>query len=218
MLVECNGVSLYYKKSGSGPPMILLHGNGETHELFAEITVKLSRHRTVYAIDSRNHGQSTKKVATGYQAMCDDVAALITVLQLQDVTILGFSDGAIIGLLLGLAQQPQVQQLLLLGLNLTPADFKPAVRALLQLEYRQTNNPLIQLMLKEPQIELEQLKTMTIPTLIVAGENDVCEPIFFEKVTAVLPSAQLLVLPGETHSSYIEHTDRLFPKLLPYLR
>lgn len=217
MQVECNGITLYYKKSGSGPPLLLLHGNGETHAIFNELVTKLNRDRTVYAIDSRNHGQSTRKVATSYHAMRDDVAAFIAALQLKDVTILGFSDGAIIGLMLGLSQQPQLKQLLLLGLNLAPADFKPAVRAMLQLEYRQTQNPLTLLMLEEPQLELRDLTVMTVPTLIVAGDNDVCEPVFFERVTAALPTAQLLILPGETHSSYIEHTDRLYPYLHPYL-
>ena len=37
MIFEASGANLYYEKYGDGKPLILLHGNGETHEIFKEI-------------------------------------------------------------------------------------------------------------------------------------------------------------------------------------
>lgn len=57
-----NGVRLHYEKSGAGPPVVLLHGNGESGEIFDKLTPALSITRTVYTLDSRCHGQSEKNI------------------------------------------------------------------------------------------------------------------------------------------------------------
>ena len=56
MNVQVNGVILYYEKQGSGPPLVLLHGNGEDGRIFDRTAEVLAPHYTVYTIDSRCHG------------------------------------------------------------------------------------------------------------------------------------------------------------------
>ena len=53
MNVQVNGVILYYEKQGSGPPLVLLHGNGEDGRIFDRTAEVLAPHYTVYTIDSR---------------------------------------------------------------------------------------------------------------------------------------------------------------------
>ena len=58
MYIQLNGQILYYEKYGEGQPFLLVHGNGETHEIFDVLIPELAEHYTVYAIDSRGHGLS----------------------------------------------------------------------------------------------------------------------------------------------------------------
>lgn len=77
MELHVNGVKLYYRVSGHGPAVILVHGNGEDHSVFDETAAPLSCDYTVYALDSRGHGKSTAVETLGYQNMADDVASFI---------------------------------------------------------------------------------------------------------------------------------------------
>ena len=63
MNVQVNGVILYYEKQGSGPPLVLLHGNGEDGRIFDRTAEVLAPHYTVYTIDSRCHGKSSRSCA-----------------------------------------------------------------------------------------------------------------------------------------------------------
>lgn len=53
MDIFVNGIKLHYEKTGSGAPLILLHGNGESHEIFDEAIPLLAPHFTVYAVTAR---------------------------------------------------------------------------------------------------------------------------------------------------------------------
>lgn len=82
MFFHHDHLKLYYQKSGHGPAIILLHGNGEDHTLFADLITYLAPHYTVIALDSRDHGQSSATDRLSYDAMTSDVSALITELEL----------------------------------------------------------------------------------------------------------------------------------------
>lgn len=58
MYITVNDTRLYYRKLGRGKPLLLVHGNGESHEIYDKILTPLSRNYTVYAIDSRGCGKS----------------------------------------------------------------------------------------------------------------------------------------------------------------
>lgn len=99
MFINVNNIRLYYEKHGEGNPLILLHGNEENHFIFDEAVEKLKKYYTVYTLDSRGHGQSEKVKEYHYQDMANDIKNFIKQLDLKKVTLMGSSDGAIIGLL-----------------------------------------------------------------------------------------------------------------------
>ena len=99
MFINVNNIRLYYEKHGEGNPLILLHGNEENHFIFDEAVEKLKKYYTVYTLDSRGHGQSEKVKEYHYQDMANDIKDFIKQLDLKNVTLMGSSDGAIIGLL-----------------------------------------------------------------------------------------------------------------------
>ena len=104
-----------------------------------------------------------------------------------------------------------------MGPNLSPADFKPEARAWIENEWAQTGNPLMQLMLTEPNIAPHELRRIAQPTWLIAGEDDACPRAVFEGMAAQLPNARLSVLPGHNHFSYIFGSDELAEPLLDFL-
>ena len=74
--------------------MILVHGNGETHkEYLLSRFAELSKKHTVYAMDSRGHGQSAAVTEFHYSDMADDVFEFVHALDLVKPAFYGFSDG-----------------------------------------------------------------------------------------------------------------------------
>jgi len=83
MYIKVNDIDLWYEMKGSGKPFILLHGNGESHEIFDTLTEELSKKITVYAIDSRDHGKSTRTNKLSYEMLTEDVVSFINELKLE---------------------------------------------------------------------------------------------------------------------------------------
>ena len=218
MKIKLNGIEIAYEKAGVGDPLVLLHGNGEDHHIFDKIAGKLQNDFTVYAVDSRNHGESTTTEDFSYETMAEDIYLFIKALDLEKVNVVGFSDGAIIALLLAMKHLECVQRMALLGANLTPEDFTEESYQFVKGMYEETKNPLFQLMLEEPNIAVEDLKLITIPTLVVGGEDDIFKPDTFSRISNALPQGELMIMKGHEHDSYIANEDMLYPDFLKFFK
>ena len=216
MEINVNNVKLSYIKEGEGKPLILMHGSGEDRHIFDEIINKLKKDFTVYAIDSRNHGESEKTDVFTYEAMSEDISEFIKKLKLDGAYVVGFSDGAILALMIGMKYPELIGKMALLGINLKPEDFKEAEYNYLLKEYNETKDPLFKMMLEQPNIELEKLKDVNIPTLVIAGENDVFYEKTFTDIVKVMPNAVLKIMGGHDHSSYVINQDILYTDFLEF--
>ena len=99
--VQVNGVCLHYAEVGVGKPVVLVHGNGESHDLFdTEIRQLADAGYHVFAPDSRGHGANERLDEYHYADMAEDMYRFIRELQLEKPLFYGHSDGGIIGLLL----------------------------------------------------------------------------------------------------------------------
>lgn len=217
MKIAVNDITLHYKQTGRGTPLLLLHGNGEDHHIFDKLITKLEPYYTIYAIDSRNHGLSSKENDFGYSFMADDIIAFVQKLDIKKPSVLGFSDGAIISLLIALQNKDIFDKLILLGVNLKPSDFKAENLAWLKNEYLNTNDPLLKLMLEEPNIELDSLKNVENKTLVIAGEDDLFDEKLYLDIVKTMPDASLHIMNGYDHAGYIVDQDILFPYLKEFL-
>ena len=217
MKITLDNITLSYSLQGKGHPLILLHGNGENHHIFDKLVSKLKNDFTVYAIDSRNHGESSQTDDYSYATMANDIFRFIEKLNLKDVSIVGFSDGAIISLLMAIENKNIFRKMVLLGVNLKPSDFTDENYAYLIEEYNNTHDPLVKLMLEQPDIELDQLKDIHIPTLVISAEDDLYKPEIFEEITDTLPNAQSLIMKGHDHASYVINQDILYHPLQEFL-
>ena len=217
MYIHLNRQILYYEKSGKGAPLLLLHGNGEDHTIFDKLVPLLEQSYTVYAIDSRGHGESNPTDDFHYDGMADDIAKLITALELERPILFGFSDGAIIGLLIAIQQPGLLSKLILAGANLNPKGMKWHIRRKIKKHYRKTGSLLDRMMLTEPNIAPAMLSTISTPVLVLAGSNDMITASHTKKIAASLPHAQLQIISGEDHGSYIIHSSKAYQYIKGFL-
>jgi len=117
-----DGVRLYYEVYGSGEPLLMVHGNGGSiGDLAAQIAHFRQRFKVI-AMDSRDQGKSAdSKEKLTYEKMTDDLAALLDHLKSEPVNVLGWSDGGIEALLLGIRHPAKVKKLVAMAANLNRA-------------------------------------------------------------------------------------------------
>lgn len=217
MYIHINRQILFYEKTGEGRPLLLLHGNGEDHTIFDALIPLLSQTHTVYAIDSRGHGASNPTDEYSYPGMAEDIAQLITSLEIASPILYGFSDGGIIGLLLALHYPRLLSRLAISGANLHPHGMKRTFLHKIRQHYKKSKDPLERMMLEEPDIDPSSLAQIQIPVLVLAGEHDIIKPSHTKLIAQKLPNAQLQIIPGEDHGSYIIHSDKLYPYIQDFI-
>ena len=216
MYEKVNGITLYYEVTGEGTPLLMVHGNSESHEIFDAAIPELSKTHRIYAVDSRCHGKSTKTDEIGYEIMASDLIALIHALGLRKPVFYGFSDGGILGLLIALREPELLGKLIVSGANLNPKGLNLRTR-LFALPVALTGNRLFRMMLREPDIRPSELQKISVPTVVLAGEHDMVRSAHTELIAKSIPGAVLEILPGEHHGSYIVHSEKLAKILRKYL-
>ncbi|GGA73256.1 acyl-CoA esterase [Neiella marina] len=112
---------LHFKDSGSGPAVILIHGLfGDLNNLGNLARELLANNYRVIQLDTRNHGLSPTIAGMTYLQQADDLAELITTLELQSVSLVGHSMGGKIAMAYALANPQQVQQLVVADIAPVP--------------------------------------------------------------------------------------------------
>ncbi len=205
MHITVNGLRLYYECGGQGRPLILLHGNGESHEIFSEARGLLEKIFTVYALDSRGHGKSDAAESFHYSDMAEDVRLFIGALHLEKPLLYGFSDGGIIGLMLAAEYPSLLLGLIISGANTHPLGLKKGWLTFFKFLYRFNRDPLLKLMLTEPNITKEALGRIEVPTLVLAGAKDMIKRSDTEFIAANIKGSRLRIIPRASHGSYIVH-------------
>ena len=97
--VHVNGVELFYEISGSGEPLVLVHGSWGDHHNWDPVVPALAESFEVVAYDRRGHSASERPPGQGSVFEdADDLAGLIGVLGLAPAHVVGNSFGAAIAL------------------------------------------------------------------------------------------------------------------------
>jgi pimeloyl-ACP methyl ester carboxylesterase len=209
-----DGVTLYYETYGSGEPLLLVHGNGGSIGNFAgQIQFFRTRYRVI-AMDSRDQGKSSDSSGTlTYEKMTDDLAALLDHLKTGPVNVVGWSDGGIEALLLGIRHPQQVKKIVAMAANLNPTDraVQPdiiaAVKTMLAGMPAQARNTaqgrrelrVTNIVLEQPNIDPKALEKIAAPTLVLASDHDVIREEHTVEIYHHLRNAQLAIFPGATH-------------------
>ena len=201
---------LHYTRQGGGPPLLLLHGNGEDGSYFVHQMDAFSLHYTVYAIDTRGHGRSPRGDAPfTMEQFARDLLEFMDEEAIQKANILGFSDGGNIALTFALAHPERVDRLILNGANLDPSGVKLHIQIPIVLGYAAAslfgrmspkakhNAEILGLMVKEPHIPAQALETLYIPTLVIVGTRDMIRDEHTLLIARSLPRSRLEIIAGD---------------------
>lgn len=86
-------MKLNFKKSGSGEPLIILHGLFGSADNWFSIAKELEKDFTLYLVDQRNHGDSPQSEDWNYEVMADDIKDLMDGEGLEKANLMGHSMG-----------------------------------------------------------------------------------------------------------------------------
>ena len=200
----------HYVERGQGPALILLHGNGEDGSYFEHQLREFSRDYRVIAIDTRGHGKSPRGTAPfRIRQFAEDLHAFMQQQELKRAHLLGFSDGGNIALLFALKYPQMVDKLILNGANLQADGVKDEVQLPIELEYRialmcaehsakaKAEAEMLGLMVNDPNIDAADLAQLDMPTLVIAGDNDMIKDEHTRLIAASIPNAQLKIIHGD---------------------
>ena len=176
---------LYYQVGGTGDALLMLHGNGESSDIFAKQFPFFKKHFTVYALDTRGHGRSDLGVERlTFKQIAEDILALLEKERIQRVHVLGFSNGGNLGLYLAAHYPERIASLIAMGANyeadgLTDACNEETLERYEELLALPDTDPdkiqrlcIHNLMLEELDLSAEALRSIQAPTMLLAGEFD----------------------------------------------
>lgn len=209
MKIKLTHVSINYEIYGKGEALILVHGNQEDHHIFDSLIESLKDSYQIYALDSRNHGKSSKHDDFSYEAMTNDLYEFIQKQDLGHPSVLGFSDGGIIALKLAIKAPNVMNKLVLCGVNYDVKGLRKKAFLDMLSEYEKIKNPLLKLMIDQPHILKKNIKNIKTKTLIVVGQNDVIKLRHTHKLHHMIRNSKLIILKNRSHDNYVVNKDDL---------
>ena len=124
-----NGLSMYYEIHGEGHPLVLLHGSYGTIGSWGNLLPALAKNRQVIAVELQGHGRTTDTDRPfSHEAVADDVAQLLSQLNISSADVLGYSFGGIIALQVGIKHPGLVRKLVILSSVYKYEGWLPEVR------------------------------------------------------------------------------------------
>jgi pimeloyl-ACP methyl ester carboxylesterase len=236
-VASVNGIQLWYAVYGHGDPVILVHGGLANSDYWGLQIPVLARRYQVIVLDSRGHGRSTRTAAPiGYDAMAADVLALMDTLHVGTAALVGWSDGAIIGLDIAIHHPERLTRLFAFAANSDPSGVKDVDKSPVFTAYEERgareyarlsptptqfkafHDNISRMWASEPHFTEAQLRGIKVPTWIVDGDHD--EAIKRQNtdyMASLIPGAGELILPAVSHFAFLQDPALFNEALMQFL-
>ncbi len=225
--VAHDGARIWFATFGTGPSVILLHAGDASSDYWGDQILPLvaDGHRVI-VIDSRGHGRSTQGARPlGYELMELDVIAVMDALSLERADVVGWSDGAIIALIMAMKHPQRVDHVFAFAANMDLHGFNPSgalspilpkVEAALAANYaRLSETPndwpafskaVLAMQMREPNYTPAQLAAIRGPRVAIAdgAHEEFILRQHTEYLARTIPGAKLIILPDVSHFAPIQ--------------
>jgi pimeloyl-ACP methyl ester carboxylesterase len=238
---DVDGVRTYYEVTGTGDPLILLHGGLCTAETWDAQTTALAERYRVYVPERYGHGRTPDiDGPITYENMAEHTIAFMEALGIESAHLAGWSDGALVGLLVALRRPKLVRKLVWIDQYVTLADAPPGLLPFLEgmsidtaptfvVElYRAFSpdgpdhfavvlNKLKTLWTAQTGVDLSDLEHVKATTLVLAADEGGMTIEHVAAVRRALPDSQLAVVPGTSHGLVMEKPHVVNQVILDFL-
>jgi pimeloyl-ACP methyl ester carboxylesterase len=215
----------HFVTDGQGPPVVLLHGGLSDSTGWAMQTPALTARFRWYAFDRRGHGRTPDTDAPfDYEEMAEETISFIEEVVGEPAHLVGWSDGGIVALLASMRRPDLIRRQVLIGANFHHEGLHPdfdtgddpeaeSVSVLKSLYQGVAVDPshwpefyakATHLFRVAPTLTVEDLKRVTTPTLVLAGDDDCILHNHTVELFEHLADAQLAIVPGTSHMLQLE--------------
>ena len=228
-----HGKKIYYEQYGQGIPLLLLSGGGLNRSIkdFGKCIPELSKHYTVIAPDTPGQGRSEQTDSLSYALLTDFMSQFIDSLKLDSAYVMGWSDGAIVSLLLADKRADKVKKVLAVGANngtrgfILPEGFIldsvkiPTVdnwavwhekdidwynQLTPKKDWRKMANNLNEMVYEKEYFPTTVYNNINIPVMIVLGDRDDISIEHGLEMHRLIKNSQYCVLPNTSHEVFSE--------------
>jgi pimeloyl-ACP methyl ester carboxylesterase len=240
--VDIGPVHTWYEARGQGEPLVLLHAGLDTNASWGGELDALAEHFRVLAPERRGHGHTPDVDGPlSYHVMAGDTAAFVETVIGSPVHVVGWSDGAILGMMLALSRPDLVSRLVLIGGAADVSAYAPEFLAATRLSadsevyqpfravydvvspdgpehWQVMFSKMTSMWQTEPHIPLAHLRDVRARTLVMCGDDDLVSLEHTVAVYRAIPDAELAVVPGTSHLAPLEKPDLVNRLILDFLR
>jgi pimeloyl-ACP methyl ester carboxylesterase len=224
--VTLDGVETWYDAFGSGEPLVLLHPGGVDSRAFAPNLPVLAERFRVFTPDRRGHGRTPDVDGPiSHQLMAADTIAFLEAAVSGPAHLLGYSDGAAVALVTALRRPDLVRRLVFVAGVFHRSGWIPSavdpdleVPDFMAAGYGEVSPDgiehfpvvaakLARMHAEEPTLTAADLSALTVPTLVMVGDDDEVVLEHAVEMYRSLPTAELAVVPGTSHGLLVEKPD-----------
>jgi len=235
-VININGKNIYYEEYGQGTPLLLLSGGGINRSIrdFGNCLPELSEHYRVIAPDTPGQGRSEQTDSLSYDLLTDFMSQLIDLLKIDSCYVMGWSDGAIVSLLLAERRSDKIKKAIAVGANnglrgfAIPEGFSIDSLKAPTLEYWASINKkdiewyntlspkkdwrilvgnLNKMVYAKEYFPNSVYDSIHIPVMILIGDRDMISIEHGMEMNRLIKNSQYCVLPNTTHEVFAEKPD-----------
>ncbi|MGW0612772.1 alpha/beta fold hydrolase [Streptomyces sp. NPDC002788] len=240
--VELPGARTWYESEGAGDPLLLLHGGFCTNETWQAQRSAFAERFHVFLPERRGHGRTPDVDGPlSYQDMADDTIAFVETVVGAPAHLVGWSDGGIVALLVALARPDLVRKVVAAGANFLPGPQSVAAPEIF--DHMTPDDPgmavfremyaavspdgadhwpvvaekILDMIRTQPALSTDDLGRIRVPTLVLAGDDDLPALEHTVALYRAVPDAELAVVPGTSHALFMEKPDQVNRLVLDFL-
>lgn len=220
--VDLPGIRLAYCQHGSGPDLLLLHGNSESKRIFESYQREHFNGFRTHALDTRGHGESrSKDEMLTFDQISDDVIAYCQAKGIEQAFVIGYSDGGNTALMLAHKDPARFPRLVAISPNYLVSGTNDGTLGEIQRLYNlikfleRVGLPMhvhlvrFALMLRDMGISEAALQGIRSEMLILYAEQDMIKEEHLQQLAGLIPGAQLRKIMGCTHMSIYKHPEAI---------
>jgi Predicted hydrolases or acyltransferases (alpha/beta hydrolase superfamily) len=221
-------IEVAYWQHGSGPDLLLIHGNSESKAIFADYPAHFPGFH-IWALDSRCHGESrSKDEMLTIEQIADDVIRFCEAKGIRQADVIGYSDGGNVALFLAKKAPQRFGKLIAISPNTLVSGttdctlrlFRGVVGVLtffsrIGFDLKKTLL-VLNLMMRDIGLSFADLGQIQTQVKVIYAEKDMIKESHIQEIAAAIPGSSLDKVPGCTHIT-IPHSPAALQIMQDYL-